>query len=197
MRRKMQILLVLFFAFTLTAETAYFAKGVLGLGDQEDQFRASWYGRNLRALQEPSLFALTKTPSSESYRFLWLRTFHHPVSVRVDCKPDGSSIVIAKITSGAAGYDPGIVSQTSSHTMTKEQTQAFLKHVAAANFWQMPSQDYERGGADGAQWVIEGVKNGNYHLVDRWTPESGAVHDLGMIFAFELGQLPIPKSEIY
>jgi hypothetical protein len=197
MRRKMQILIVLLFAFTLTAETAYFPKGVLGLGDQEDQFKATWYGRNLRALQEPSLFALMKTPSSESYRFLWLRTFHPPISVRVECKPDGSSVVTAKIASGKAGYNPGVLSQTSSRTLTKEQTQAFQKSVEAASFWQIPSQDYERGGADGAQWVIEGVKNRHYHLVDRWTPKDGAVHDLGLIFAFELGQLHIPKSEIY
>jgi hypothetical protein len=197
MRRKMQALLVLVFVFTLTAQTAYFPKGALGPSADLDQFKAIWYGRNLHALQEPSLFALTKMPLSESYRFLWLRTFNHPVSIRIDCKPDGSSVVTAKITSGTAGYNPGVLSQTSSRTLTKEQTQSFLKQIDAVGFWQLPSEINDQSGTDGSQWVIEGVKQGKYHLVDRWTPKNGAVHDLGLIFTFELGQLHIPKSEVY
>jgi len=27
-------------------------------------------------------------------------------------------------------------------------------------------------GVDGARWVLEGVKNGEYHVVDRWSPEA-------------------------
>jgi len=28
-------------------------------------------------------------------------------------------------------------------------------------------------GLDGVQWIIEGVKNGNYHIVDHWAPRAG------------------------
>jgi hypothetical protein len=52
-------------------------------------------------------------------------------------------------------------------------------------------------GFDGARWIIEGVKDGKYHVADRWTNENGAIHELGEMLAFRLAQLKFPKDEIY
>ena len=55
----------------------------------------------------------------------------------------------------------------------------------------------DTAGCDGSQWIIEGIKKGKYHVVDRWSPAKGAVHDLGLAFALGLAQLRIPKDQLY
>jgi hypothetical protein len=60
-----------------------------------------WYSAQLRALKEPSLFQLASNALSHSYRFLWLRTFNHPIAIRVDIKPAGTGALTTKVTSGA------------------------------------------------------------------------------------------------
>ncbi len=34
---------------------------------------------------------------------------------------------------------------------------------------------------DGSQWVLEGVRDGRYHVVDRWSPESGLYRETCLI----------------
>ena len=42
----------------------------------------------------------------ESYRFLWLRTFHKPIAVRV-WSADSRYYLVVKELSGQGGYEPG------------------------------------------------------------------------------------------
>jgi hypothetical protein len=41
------------------------------------------------------------------------------------------------------------------------------------------------------------VKDGKYHVVDRWSPSRGPVHELGIALALTLAHLKIPKDQIY
>lgn len=41
---------------------------------------ATWYSSQLCALNEPLIF---DQKSGTIYRFTWLRTFHHPVAIRI------------------------------------------------------------------------------------------------------------------
>jgi hypothetical protein len=141
---------------------------------------------------------MANTPSSESYRFLWLRTFHHPIAIRLDVKADGSSVLTTKITSGEGGYEPGVLTVNTSRNLTQEQTQNIVKKIEEALFWSMPIlDDGNTIGVDGAEWIVEGVKNGKYHVVTRWSPESGAIRELGLAFIHDLAKLSIPKNEMY
>jgi hypothetical protein len=161
------------------------------------EFKNHWYSTQLRALQEPSLFLSAKDPSAESYRFLWLRTFHHPIAIRLDARPDGTSVLTTKVASGAGGYQPGDLSENSSQVLSKEQTDAFRSCLNKLHFWQAPNPVNDQRGTDGSQWIIEGVKHGKYHVVDRWSPQSGLVRELGWMLAFDLAKINIPEKEIY
>ena len=98
------------------AQEPYFPQGILGDDAQGDLFRSNWYSKHLKALEESSLFQMAKASSAESYRFVWLRTFHYPVIVRVDIKSDGSGELTTKVSSGAGGYAPGkLVENTLDH----------------------------------------------------------------------------------
>ena len=183
-------------AILVMPQDSYFPNGALSDYDRVDSFKARWYSDQLRALEEPSLLEEADTPSRQSYRFVWLRTFHHPVAVRLDIMSDGTGKLTVKIANGAGGYKPGKLIENTSPSVTQKQTDKFLEQVKDAGFWELSS--YEKtSGCDGAEWIIEGVKDGKYHVVNRWTPGKGPVRELGMTLAFELARLKIPKDELY
>ena len=180
------------------AQTQYFPPRSLDSNDpKSDDFLSQWYSAALKALDEPSLWELSKSQKGESYRFLWLRTFHHPVSVRIDIRTDGSSQLTMRITSGAGGYGPGHLVKNTSTGLTKVQTNSFLSEVKTNGFWQIESPHGEPGGCDGAEWIIEGVRDGTYRIVSRWSPTGGPVRGLGLFMLKDLAGLKIPADEIY
>ena len=45
-----------------------------------------------------------------------------------------------------------------------------MKIIAEINFWDLsPIEETQVMGADGAHWIFEGLKNNEYHMVDRWS----------------------------
>jgi hypothetical protein len=134
-----------------------------------------WYGKHLRAMKEPSLVDV-KDPDSEVYRFLWLRTFHHPISVRI--VRTGYSFRLTSVElNGAGGYDPGRNLRTDNVEIFNDEWCQFTALLDKAQFWAEPTVNRELSGFDGSQWVFEGVNDGRYHIVDRWTPREGAFRE--------------------
>jgi hypothetical protein len=197
LHRLFSITMVLLAAIGSTAQTKYFPNHAFNSDAQLNKLFNDWSTRELTALHEAPLLTQSKNPSVQSYRFLWSRTFHHPVAVRLEVKPDGTAILITKVTSGEGGYSPGHLITNTSKSLTKQQTDSFLHEVNADNFWSLPAVTKEQTGTDGSEWIIEGVNGGKYHLATAWSPEQGPIHDLGTALAFELAGLQIPKAEIY
>lgn len=196
----MRLLFAVFMTFLLGTATAaqikYFPNGSLSDARKSDQFRAKWYSEQLNALEEPSLWESSKTQKTQSYRFLWLRTFHHPIAIRIDVNTDGTSRLTTKMTSGTGGYAPGKLVENHTVTMSKELTDWFLGKIEAHNFWNLPSAEVS-GGNDGARWIIEGIRNGSYRIVDRWTPRAGDIRAIGLVMVNDLAKLDLPAKEVY
>lgn len=206
-------LLVAILAGLLSGQTpapkvSYFPADTLDETAASSRSRERSYSEHLQALKEPSLWDLSKNQKLQSYRFLWLRTFHHPISVRLDVQQDRTSLLTTKITSGHGGYEPGKLVVTKSRKLTKDQTTWFLDRIEELGFWKLASfeKPYEIGpngekvpliGLDGAQWIVEGVKDGKYHVVDRWSPEKGPVRALGIIMLIDLAKLKLLFTDVY
>src|SRR5215471_9631010 len=103
----MRAFCVFLVAVVATAATAdYFPEGSLGDTHAEHEFAAAWYSKHLAALSEPPLWKVSRQhPAVEEYRFLWLRTFHHPLSVRLTVASDSAGTLTYKETSGKGGYE--------------------------------------------------------------------------------------------
>ena len=87
-----------------TAADCYFPKGALQHGNaRSDAFEGQWFGEQLSALHEPSLSCGFP---GVAVRFTWLRTFHHPVSVRVT-DGDGEPALVAVAAVAAQDLTPG------------------------------------------------------------------------------------------
>lgn len=200
MRRRFLLLFALVVSFlsaSLLAQTRYFPQETFGDNPRLDQFVSGWYSGQLRALKEPSLLELSKAPSTESYRFLWLRSFNHPVAIRVDVHADESATLTTKIASGAGGYPPGKLIVSTTRPLTKDEAQKVITRIDTCGFWQLPSYERDRAGTDGSEWVVEAAVHGKYHLVSTWSPNNGPIHDLGTMFLFELAKINVSKNEIY
>jgi len=170
----------------------YFPPGVFDKSPQKDESAANYYGRFLKALHEPSLWELSRQkPEAEVYRFLWLRTFHRPIAIRLVVRKSGSGWINFHMTSGKGGDQPGRIARYSISWLTKNRTQSFLMELDSVDFWHLPTcaSDQNPAKPDGAHWVVEGVKNGQYHLIERWSPEPpDPVREIGLL-AIKLGRI--------
>lgn len=118
--------------------------------------------------------------------------------MRVDIQADGSAELTTKVSNGAGGYEPGKLVEYTFRLLRKDKTEEFLAKIQRLQFWELPTHETpETVGCDGSQWIIEGVKGDKYHVVDRWMPAKGAVHDLGLTFVFGLAQMKISKDGLY
>lgn len=172
---------------------SFFPRGVFAQEEWSDQFKMDWYGKHLRAMNEEPLH-FPDSAVRESYRFLWLRSFHHPVAVRI--WNTGTEVYISvKEMSGAGGYEPGKVILTEQRKISQGEWDAFMRLLENSCYWDLPTQNPDDAGFDGAQWVLEGVRESRYHIVDRWTPQRGTFH-AACVYLLKLSGLKIDtKSE--
>lgn len=137
----------------------------------EDEKRLDeFYSKMLTVLKEPSLIT-ESTNKEEAYRFLWLRTFDEPISLRILKAESGTTIVIKK-SDGKSGYEPGKLVIDTTKSLSAEEWQKFMILLENNCFWGMRSWN-DNLGLDGTTWILEGVKNGRHHLVARWSPGGG------------------------
>jgi hypothetical protein len=177
----------------------YFPVGVFANGGLDGSDRARWYARQLRGLQEPSLSENPPPVAETVYRFTWLRTFDHPIAVRITVHANGTGTLTAKMADGAGGYEPGKLIANSNREIGVEEVRHLLTLIDAMGFWQVspeppPPMAFN---VDGAQWILEGRTPSIYHVIDRWSPRKGPFRRLGLYLAISLAGLDVPKSRIY
>jgi|SRR5579871_581089 len=187
-------------------EPRYFPRGVFGIGKSDNgDFRAAWYAQHLRALKEPTLLEKASANSDLVYRFTWVRSFDHPVTVRVVVHPNGTGTLTAKMANGEGGYKPGNLIANSTREIGAKEVRHLRNLVQVLDFWHMspePAPEFSLDGGqlvhlDGAQWILEASNGGDYHVVDRWSPSKGPLREIGLYMARTLGQLDIPGNSVY
>lgn len=165
----------------------YFPAGALG---DDAEFEEHWYSGQLAALREQPLCCGYKG-SQTVVRFTWLRSFHHPVAIRLFQSGDGGWLLTTKVASGAGGYEPGHLTTNLTRKLRADEALQILSLVApAADLWKLSSHEEDEPSsdgsivihADGAQWIVEVWDGNSYRVVDQWSPEDGIIHDLGMRF---------------
>jgi hypothetical protein len=134
-----------------------------------------WYAGHLASMREPPLYP--PVVGRTVYRFLWLRSFHDPIAVRVSHEAQRSIIVVKK-TNGNAVYRRFGLLIEEERELTEEQWNRIERIVIRVSFWESTATG--GSGLDGAHWVLEGVNDGKYHVVDEWSPPDGGVREIGL-----------------
>ena len=168
----------------------YFPPGAFSTNERLNQFVDEWYGIHLAAMNEVSLYM---GGEEEGYRFLWLRSDHAPVAVHLRTAGERRLVTVKQLSWG--GYRPGKLAVNRSRTLSRGEWDQFIALTESAGYWRLPAEGDEAGAA-GARWVLEGVKGGRYHVVDRGGPESGYYRE-ACLYVLKLSGLWIGSEEVY
>lgn len=134
-------------------------------------------------------------PADFAYRFLWIRTFHHPIAVRIQ-KSGGSTVLHALELDGAGGYEWGKTAREVKRELSPTEVEAVTAKLKKAKFWELDSDPMGAGGLDGATWVLEGSHNGKWHRVRLWSPKSARFREACLLF-LQLADMKVADDEIY
>lgn len=179
MMRRFALIVALCALLPGQAAAQFFPAGAFSDKPDVHEMTAAWYSRHLTAMEEPSLLKrAAERKEAEIYRFIWLRSFHPPYVFRLEVRADGTGTLVVKNASGSGGYDPGRLVLSKTLALDARKARQFTSALGQLNFWQLATRDPARSGHDGAQWILEGVKGGRYHVVDRWSPEEGPFRKL-------------------
>jgi hypothetical protein len=163
----------------------FFPPSILGPG------RTVYWGPYLVALGQTPLPPKAHDHNAHVYRFTWLRTFDHPICIVLKVQRSGKSALGYFESSGKGGYDPGSITVAENRRLSVRETRQFLELLDRASFWSQRAIDRVQPldsddskvitiQLDGAIWIIEGVRDGRYQMVDQWSPESGAFRDAAL-----------------
>ncbi len=160
--------------------------------DKMDNDRNTWYSPYLYAMKEPILYKISDN-NIEIYRFTWLRSFHKPVCIRV-IKSNNIMKIYIKVLSNERGFKPAKLIVSSQSNLTTSEWAKIIYHTKKSNFWNYKPEDpfENEDNLDGAQWIMEGLRKGHYHLLDNWSPKKGAYRDMCLYF-LKLSKLKIKK----
>jgi hypothetical protein len=127
---------------------------------------AHWFSRDLHLLREEPLWP-PASASTRIYRITILPAFFAPESATLTTLPDGRG----RITFNTLVSKTNPQLSTDARSISSQQVADFTSTLNRAQFWQSPTEVQSRGmGIDGAEYIFEGVHDGEYHVVLRWCP---------------------------
>jgi len=126
-------------------------------------FQLYWYSRDMYLLGEKPLWPPASS-DERVFRFTYLSAFTGPTVVTLTLQAGGTgNIAIKQLNPTSAGKLP--LDETA--VVSQNGITEFLARLDQAHFWDMPVESSFRG-LDGAEWILEGVQDGKYHMVTRW-----------------------------
>ena len=199
--------LVLSLGIMAAEQSKFYPPGGLGHDDDWDHFRSDQLSGCLRSFKEASIWeASRKHVPGAVYRFMWLRSFHPAISVRLNITADGAGVLTTKVSNGCCDCAPPPAGtkqkpfrvQTTVREISAPELRRFLSCVEAVHFWTLHSRNDSLPGPDGADWVIEASNAGRYQLIDAWSPPTGdPANFLGRFMLFDLADLHLSDNEVY
>jgi hypothetical protein len=122
----------------------------------------------LKAIKKPSLWAISQRDhTAQALRFLWLAANEEPICVQIVKSGETISLNVAQ-HDGSPGFTAGKATVNKNLNLSIKEWEKLVDLVDKSAFWASPTEVKEsRGIADGDGIVIEGVREGKYHVVNR------------------------------
>jgi hypothetical protein len=144
------------------------------------------YSNGMYALGEKPLWPATETKES-TYRLTYLPTFGDATVVSLTVMPDGHGQIAIK----SMDRDNETVTIERISAVSNENVLPFLSTLNRAHFWEASTElpaPRGRHRTDGEEWILEDVKDGDYHVAVRWSPNFEQQNGDEILFA-EAGTL--------
>ncbi len=127
-------------------------------------FQVAWYSSDVYQLGETPLWP-PSSDNEKTFRFIHLGAFTGPKAVTLTVLPDGSG----KVKMTMVRQSPEQTKGEQLAAVPADRVSDFLQHLDRAHFWEIPTESQHRG-FDGAEWIMEGLQDGRYHVAVRWCP---------------------------
>ncbi len=173
---------------------------------------AGVFGEALLWMGEPSFSGAQVPDDVTVLRFLWARSFHPTIVVRVVREPGRCTVITsvqalpqqkwgAPDSTGAQtalSRHPGSILRRDSTDVRALACANLQGDLAGAGLWAATAIDSD-GGVDGAEWIFEAADSRGHHVMACWSPDSSRVPRVwraGMAF-LRLGNALPHKAETY
>lgn len=146
----------------------------------------------LENLNEQSL-NYSELKNKEIYRFTWLRSFHHPIAIRLENTND-KYYLFWKVGKGNGGFKPKGILEESKKEITKQEWEIFETLIEKEEYINIRNfQSYIIG--DGSRWTLEAKNDGDYKVKSTCRPSLDLYKSC--MYLIKLTGLIIPEKEDY
>jgi type IV pilus assembly protein PilP len=148
-----------------------------------DSPSASVYPKQLVAYRDKPQSDLAREGNKLIYGFSCFPSFAPSVCVRLHVNETGDGIVFLNRWCGSSRalehrqYFP----EGTQYDVSAPEVSKFLALLKSAEFWNMLPEPDSPPDWDGSTWILEGIRNGEYHVVSRRSPEQGEFRDAGLL----------------
>jgi hypothetical protein len=149
----------------------------------------------LQAAGDPPLYRAEA--GVEVYRFLWIRSFHPTIVVRIERGGDGARLAAWEFGENddarhlSASFSMEVQTERR-RALSQEEWEALVARIEETPLWQpspppkplvicTPEGGYIIAGinVDGASWYLEGKRDIRYSLIEDFSPKSGPLREAG------------------
>jgi hypothetical protein len=145
-------------------------------------------------MKEPRLPDFAKDVNVDVYRMMILPTWGNSIVVRVQ-KHGTIYSLSARRLDGQAGFEPGKLGEAKDFELNAEDSKALEQLIQNVSFFQLATDDGVLG-ADGDEWILEGVSQGKYHVAKRWCASSHNPNKRGLTALLALCKFLLDKSTL-
>jgi hypothetical protein len=150
------------------------------------------YDKLLERMNESQLSDFAKDTDAEVYRLMILPTWGNPIAIRVQRNGDLYALASRRLD-GQAGYETGSLVESKDVALSAEDSKALADLIQDLGFFKMSTDDGVHG-FDGEEWILEGVSQGKYHPILRWSPTFENPKKRGLVAFLALCKFFVDKS---
>lgn len=144
-------------------------------------------------LEEPCLYNMRISNNRVIYRFIWLRSFDPPISIRIEKEGDLIELYW-KLGKGAGGYAPEGIKERGERKISLSDWNRFIDNFNKIGFEKLPNEK-EVLMTDGASWTVEKKTSKSYKVHDTNFPGKSLKNSC--LFLLNLTGLKIKEENIY
>lgn len=149
---------------------------------------ASIYPKQLVYYDDKPLSDLAREGNKLIYRFSCFPSFAPPVVVRLHVNEAGNGIAFLNRWGGRRALDyRQYFREGTQYDVSAPEVSKFLALLKSNDFWNMRPEPDSPPDLDGSTWILEGIRNGEYHVVSRRSPKQGDLRDTGLLLMKYVG----------
>lgn len=134
------------------------------------------YANQLAKLNEKSIYKQCQRDGSEIYRFLYSPALDQPFAVTIR-RDDNKFLATYAFQKADANDNDMSLLELGKLCLEKRDWEGLKKIIELTKFFELPTTTEQRG-TDGATWVFEGCRSGQYQFLSRWMPEPNGEGEL-------------------